>query len=52
LLLAFQSSQVGEITSGAFSPTLKKNVAMGYVKKGYRKAGTKVKVTHDPEQAL
>ena len=35
---------VGEVTSGAFSPTLKKNVAMGYVTKGHRKAGTKLKV--------
>ena len=34
---------VGEITSGAYSPTLKKNVAMGYVTKGHRKAGTKLK---------
>lgn len=35
---------VGEITSGAFSPCLKKNVAMGYVEKGYDKAGTALKV--------
>lgn len=43
---------VGEITSGAFSPCLKKNIAMGYVKKGLGKAGTELKVvvrgkTHD-----
>lgn len=43
-ILNEDGEKVGEITSGAFSPTLKKNVAMGYVKKGYRKAGTKVKV--------
>lgn len=36
--------QVGEITSGAYSPCLKKNVAMGYVKKPYDKAGTKLKL--------
>ena len=36
--------QVGEVTSGAFSPCLKKNVAMGYVKKAYGKAGTQLKV--------
>lgn len=36
--------QVGEVTSGAFSPVLKKNVAMGYIKKPYDKAGTKLKV--------
>lgn len=32
------------MTSGAFSPCLKKNVAMGYIKKPYDKAGTKLKV--------
>jgi aminomethyltransferase len=36
--------EVGEITSGAFSPCLKKNIAMGYVKKPHDKAGTKLKV--------
>eukprot|EP00798_Chlamydomonas_sp_ICE-L_P008260 gene8261-1529_t len=35
---------IGEITSGAFSPNLKKNVAMGYVEKAFAKAGTQVKV--------
>jgi len=39
-----EGETVGEITSGAYSPTLKKNVAMGYVTKPYRKAGTKLKV--------
>ncbi|KAH6831610.1 Glycine cleavage T-protein family [Perilla frutescens var. hirtella] len=43
---------IGEITSGGFSPCLKKNIAMGYVKSGFHKAGTKVKIvirgkTHD-----
>lgn len=37
-------SQIGEITSGAFSPVLKKNVAMGYVQKAYAKSGTELKV--------
>lgn len=32
------------MTSGAFSPCLKKNVAMGYVKKAHGKAGTQLKV--------
>lgn len=35
---------LGEITSGGFSPCLKKNIAMGYVKSGSHKGGTKVKV--------
>ena len=38
------SVQIGEISSGAFSPCLKKNIAMGYVGKGHGKAGTKLKV--------
>ena len=37
--------QIGEVTSGAFSPCLKKNVAMGYVEKKYGKAGTQLKVS-------
>lgn len=37
--------QIGEITSGAYSPCLKKNVAMGYVEKKYGKAGTSLKVS-------
>lgn len=35
---------IGEVTSGAFSPCLKKNIAMGYVAKGQDKAGTKLKL--------
>ncbi|KAH0863836.1 hypothetical protein HID58_081047 [Brassica napus] len=37
-------NKIGEITSGGFSPNLKKNVAMGYVKSGQHKNGTKVKI--------
>ena len=36
--------QIGEITSGAFSPCLKKNIAMGYVEKPFAKSGTQLKV--------
>ena len=36
--------EVGEITSGTLSPSLKKPVAMGYIKKGLHKAGTEVQV--------
>ncbi|KAK7102867.1 aminomethyltransferase, mitochondrial-like [Littorina saxatilis] len=35
---------IGKITSGCPSPTLKQNVAMGYVKKDFAKNGTNVKI--------
>eukprot|EP00897_Mesotaenium_endlicherianum_P001794 jgi/Mesen1/1642/ME000135S00635 len=35
---------VGEVTSGGFSPCLKKNLSMGYIKSGLHKAGTAIKV--------
>lgn len=44
ILLASDGSEVGEMTSGAFSPNLKMNVGMGYVKKPYDKVGTELKV--------
>ena len=37
-------AQVGEITSGVFSPCLKKNLAMGYVKKPHDKTGNNLKL--------
>lgn len=40
-----ESGQViGEVTSGGFSPCLKQNISMGYVKSGFHKAGTALKV--------
>eukprot|EP00244_Chara_vulgaris_P009496 TRINITY_DN404_c0_g1_i5.p1 TRINITY_DN404_c0_g1~~TRINITY_DN404_c0_g1_i5.p1 ORF type:complete len:423 (-),score=76.97 TRINITY_DN404_c0_g1_i5:783-2051(-) len=36
---------IGEVTSGGFSPCLKKNISMGYVKNGYHKQGTKLQVS-------
>ncbi|KAH8493337.1 hypothetical protein Peur_061836 [Populus x canadensis] len=39
-----KGTNIGEITSGGFSPCLKKNIAMGYVKSGFHKAGTKAKI--------
>lgn len=43
-VLNMEGKVVGEITSGAFSPNLKKNIAMGYVDKEYAKAGTELQV--------
>ncbi|KAJ3698594.1 hypothetical protein LUZ61_002299 [Rhynchospora tenuis] len=36
--------KIGEVTSGGFSPCLKKNIAMGYVKSGLHKPGTEAKI--------
>ncbi|KAF9329995.1 hypothetical protein BG006_007014 [Podila minutissima] len=35
---------IGKVTSGCPSPSIKKNVAMGYVKNGLHKAGTELEV--------
>ena len=43
-ILTPDGKKVGEISSGAFSPCLKKNIAMGYVDKSVAKAGTALKV--------
>jgi len=44
LILNSDGEEIGHITSGGFSPCLKKNIAMGYVKKGYQKSGTELQV--------
>ncbi|KAF2003212.1 glycine cleavage system T protein [Amniculicola lignicola CBS 123094] len=36
--------KIGNITSGCPSPTLKRNIAMGYIKDGLHKSGTEVQV--------
>jgi len=39
-----EGRSIGKITSGCPSPTLRKNIAMGYIKTGHHKAGTEVQV--------
>lgn len=39
-----QPEHIGKVTSGCPSPTLGKNIAMGYVQRGHHKAGTKLEV--------
>jgi len=41
-LVDTDGNEIGVITSGCPSPSLKKNIAMGYVKTGYNKIGTEV----------
>jgi len=43
-VLTPDGEEVGEITSGGFSPCLGKNIAMGYVQKPHAKAGTELQV--------
>ena len=43
-ILAFNDQVIGKITSGCPSPTLGKNIAMGYVASGFSKTGTELEV--------
>ncbi|KAJ6851331.1 aminomethyltransferase, mitochondrial [Iris pallida] len=43
-IVGASGEKIGEVTSGGFSPCLKKNIAMGYVKSGSHKPGTEVKI--------
>ncbi|XP_010909941.1 aminomethyltransferase, mitochondrial [Elaeis guineensis] len=43
-IVSSTGENVGEVTSGGFSPCLKKNIAMGYVKSGFHKPGTEAKI--------
>lgn len=43
-ILDAQGNKIGVVTSGCPSPTLGKNIAMGYVKDGMHKSGTEVEV--------
>ena len=43
-ILTPDGAEVGEVTSGGFSPVLQENIAMGYVLKSHAKAGTELQV--------
>ena len=41
-IVLIDGSTVGEVTSGAFAPTLQKSISMGYIDRNYSSPGTKV----------
>lgn len=44
VIVSAEGEKLGKITSGCPSPTLGKNIAMGYVKDGFHKSGTELAV--------
>lgn len=39
-----EGEELGVVTSGTFSPSLRKGIALGYVKRGFHKSGTELKI--------
>lgn len=44
IIVDAEGKEIGKVTSGCPSPSLGKNIAMGYIKSGFNKAGTEVAV--------
>jgi aminomethyltransferase len=43
----FHKNVIGTVTSGSFSPSVERAIAMGYIQKGYNKIGETVVITAD-----
>ena len=41
-ILNTEGEEIGGVTSGTMSPSLKKGIGLGYIKKGFTKAGTEI----------
>ncbi len=40
----FADNEIGRVTSGTFSPTLKKNIGLGYVNVKFKDIGNEIKI--------
>ncbi|MBD3285422.1 glycine cleavage system aminomethyltransferase GcvT [candidate division WOR-3 bacterium] len=43
-LIMTEGEELGHVTSGTFSPSLQKGIALGYVRRGHTKSGTELKI--------
>jgi len=52
-VIVSDGEELGQVTSGTFSPSLRKGIAMGYVRSSYTKSGTELKIrTHRGDVAV